>query len=72
MDDFTKQAMITKLGTLMFANAELAAQNQQLLQQIALRDRRIKELDAQVPRPADPGEGAEANGAGVHRPLASP
>lgn len=82
MNDKTKEAMIAKLGTLMFANTELGATNDMLVDLVHRqkadlddKDKQIAimkgELDRWQSKAApvldiDLGEGAEANGAGVH------
>ena len=76
MDKTTTDIIVNKLGTMQFANAELAAQNIDLSRKLAEALSENKRLQDQLAAlkvtplsnlPANPyGEGDEANGAGVH------
>lgn len=76
MNDMTRASVIQKLGTLMFANAELGATNEMLLKlvheqkrELDLAAARIKELEAREGPEPDGDKlaaGGEANGAATH------
>lgn len=58
MDQTTKDLTIQKLGTLMYANAELAAENLRLTQACIERDKRIAELEEAKDAPPPARKGA--------------
>ena len=68
MNDKTKEALQAKLGALMFANAELGATNDMLVDLVHRQKAEIDQLKAQLENKAE-GEGVDANGAGVALPA---
>lgn len=54
MDQITRELAVTKFGTLMMANTELAAENVRLIQLLKDRDVKIAELEKQLADGATP------------------